>query len=32
MIKIESLHLGDIIICDDDGKELILIERKVWLI
>ena len=27
-IKIESLHLGDIIICDDDGKELILIERK----
>ena len=27
-IKNESLHLGDIIICDDDGKELILIERK----
>jgi len=28
IIKIESLHLGDIIICDDDGTELILIERK----
>ena len=27
-IKIENLHLGDIIICDDNGKELILIERK----
>ena len=27
-IKVESLHLGDIIICDDDGNELILIERK----
>ena len=29
-IKLEllSLHIGDIIICADDGEELVLIERK----
>ena len=27
-ISVEKLDLGDIIICDDDNKELLLIERK----
>ena len=27
-IEIEKLDLGDAIICDDDGKEKIIMERK----
>ena len=27
-LLVENLDLGDIIFCDSDGKELILIERK----
>ena len=27
-IEVEKLDLGDAIICDDDGKEKIIMERK----
>ena len=27
-LQIEQLHIGDAIICDDEGVELIVIERK----
>ena len=29
-IEIEKLDLGDAIICDDDGKEKIIMERKIY--
>ena len=27
-LQMESLHIGDIIICDDEGAELVIVERK----